>query len=1083
MDTLNTIAEASTVTPWPHQLYSDAEEFWSVSKGLHHAYLVYRTLRGDYKHIFQPDSVFYVGNSPAAYLKKVNTNQISDDDIRQWQRFLWNQTVVPLLIVKSLTRVHVYTAYTKPEKEGSKQRIQSILENVAGALELDQLWTVIESGMIYREKPDAFSRNNAVDRELLRNLNYTAIRLAETQKGSTEKEKDKNLEFTHHFLTRLLFVCNLIERGMIGKHFTDTEHKILQKLKPATKNEKGYFLRHLLTDLKTIAQKREALCRIFGYVKRIFNGSLFPDTIEQESERYNDSFIQVIDRFLQRDDIETGQQVLGFWAYDFSVIPIETISAVYESFLGEQGKLKELQEGEDTKRTTGAYYTPLHLAELTVDIALEDIEEKTNKKIHELKILDPACGSGVFLVSLFGRMAESLRRVENHIQEGPCIDWARKLLPLLHQLYGIDRNPTACHITCFSLYLALLEQLTPMHVEYLRKHNEKLPPLLANTILKSFNTIYHGNLFDPELSLNEQNFDVVIGNPPWVSRKNQKDVQFLKWLDSRDSNVYGPEKQIAHGFMWETPKYLSDSGVACLLLPASVLLNEHTNQFQKEWFKSVTVERVVNFSDLRFILFEAALHPCVAIKYKPSKSNPGDMIRYESPKTDIRLQKGGPVYIREEDTVYFEINKIIKTTEENVQRVWKAHYWGTWRDYRLLSRLDTLPKLYDLTGKNRQKGKRWDKTKGITLGNKNNKGWWSKEDFYLGDFDKISAVVVEKDCQTVEEAIAKNEFSLNAERPRKEHKDLFLNPKVLISAGSNDMKVAFCNFSVLFQDSIQIISGHKNGNDQDLLRFLSLVIKSGVVQYYLFHNSSTWGIERDKIYSHEILSLPFYLPEDASNPKRAKEIIDKAAYTLINLERQIEKHKWFGEEQRRKDRVDEIRGEFEPLIREYYDIDKYESMLIDDTLNLAVKSFHPRENTAKEKIPTLIDVNDEQTKEYAKTLCEMLNNFGEGSKFKVKGEVYKGMPYSVVHISLSDRIKKDVPILESKEDLAKILQRMGHLLQQKRGQFVFCQNLKVFDKNSLYILKPMQMRFWSRTAALNDADEIAGSIIQTRRGI
>lgn len=1076
MDETQTISEVVNVTPWSRQIYHDANSFWQESKGLHYAYIVYRTLRGDFKRTFQPDAIFYVGKSPAAYLKKVNTNKISDEDIRQWQRFLWNQAVVPLLIVKSLTKVHVYTAYTKPEKEGSEQRIQFILEYVAGTLELDQLWTAIESGVIYKRKPDAFLRNNAVDRELLRNLNYTAIRLAETQKVSIKEEKEKNLEFTHHFLTGLLFACYLIERGMIeGKHFKDY---MLKKLRPATEKKEGYFLRHLFNDVNDADKRRKFLVQIFDYVKENFNGSLFPDNIEKESVCYTDDFIRVVNNFLQGHDIPAGQQVLGFWAYDFSVIPIETISAVYESFLGEQGKLKELQEGEDTKRTTGAYYTPLHLAELTVDIALKDIEEKTNKKIHELKILDPACGSGVFLVSLFSRMAESLRRVENHIQEGPCIDWARKLLPLLHQLYGIDRNPTACHITCFSLYLALLEQLTPMHVEYLRKHNEKLPPLLANTTLKSFNTIYHGNLFDPKLSFNEQNFDVVIGNPPWVSRKNQKDVQFLKWLASRDSNVYGPEKQIAHGFMWETPKYLSDSGVACLLLPASVLLNEHTNQFQKEWFKSVTVERVVNFSDLRFILFETAIHPCVAIRFKPLKSNPRDMIRYESPKTDIRTQKGGPVYIREEDTVYFEINKIIKiTTEENVQRVWKAHYWGNWRDYRLLSRLDTLPKLYNLTGKNRQKGKRWDKTKGITLGNKRDKGWWSKEYLYLGDFDKISAVVVEKDCQTVEEAIAKGEFSLNAERTRKKRKELFLNPKVLISAGSNDMKVAFCNFSVLFQDSIQIISGHKNGNDRDLLRFLSLVIKSGVIQYYLFHTSSTWGIERDKIYSHEILSLPFYLPEDASNPQRAKEIVDKVADALKIFERQIEKQEWFGEDQRRKDKVDEIRRELEPLIREYYDIDKYESMLIDDTLNLAVKSFHPRENTIN--IPTLANADEKQAKEYAKTLCEMLNNFGEGSQFKVKGEIYRGMPYSVVHISLSERTNRTISISESKDDLTKIIQRMGHLLQQRQEQFIFCQNLKVFDGDDLYILKPMQMRFWSRTSALNDADEIAGAIIQT----
>jgi hypothetical protein len=215
MDVTQTISEVVSVTPWSRQIYHDADSFWQESKGLHHAYMVYHTLRGDYKYIFQPDAVFYVGKSPAAYLKTVRTNKISDEDIRQWQRFLWNQTVVPLLIIKSPKQVHVYSAYTKPEEKKSQQRIQSILEDVADTLELDQLWTAIESGMIYKQKPEAFLRNNAVDQYLLNHLNATALQLANTQPGRTKEAKENNLKFAHHFLTRLLFVCYLIERGMI----------------------------------------------------------------------------------------------------------------------------------------------------------------------------------------------------------------------------------------------------------------------------------------------------------------------------------------------------------------------------------------------------------------------------------------------------------------------------------------------------------------------------------------------------------------------------------------------------------------------------------------------------------------------------------------------------------------------------------------------------------------------------------------------------------------------------------------------------------------------------------------------------
>ncbi len=119
---------------------------------------------------------------------------------------------------------------------------------------------------------------------------------------------------------------------------------------------------------------------------------------------------------------------------------------------------------------------------------------------------------------------------------------------------------------------------------------------------------------------------------------------------SKRPHILGPNKQIAHGFAWKASEYLSDLGIGCFLLPSAVLFNEGTNEFQKEWFKSVTVERVINFSDLLFVLFSRAIHPCVAIRFSTLASKPDDIILYESPKTDAISQKGGPVHIREEDT-------------------------------------------------------------------------------------------------------------------------------------------------------------------------------------------------------------------------------------------------------------------------------------------------------------------------------------------------------------------------------------------------------------------------------------------------
>jgi len=1056
MDVTQTISEVVSVTPWSRQIYHDADSFWQESKGLHHAYMVYRTLRGDYKHIFQPDAVFYVGKSPTAYLKKVKINTISDEDIRQWQRFLWNQAVVPLLIVKSPTQIHVYTAYTKPEKKGSQQRIQSIIEDVADILELDQLWTAIESGMIYKQKPEAFLRDNAVDQYLLDNLNATALQLADTQPGRTEKEKEDNLKFAHHFLTRLLFVCYLIERGMIqGKKFEDEN---LKKIRPATEKHQGYFLRHLFEDIRDNQKRRDLLCEIFEYVKDKFNGSLFPNDVAKEKDLYTDDVIKEIDNFLHGHNSGTGQMVLGFWAYDFRVIPIETISAIWESFLGEQGKLRKAHEDGDSKRSTGTYYTPLHLAELTVDIAIENIEEQTGKQIHELNILDPACGSGVFLVSLFCRIAESFYR---KTKKTTGIDWARKLKPKLKQLYGIDISSTACHITCFSLYLAYLEWLEPSDVEYLHKHDEKLPPLLVNTEIDSWNTVYEGNLFDPNLSLEKRNFDILIGNPPWVSGKNQKDKTFLRW-QKNNPKMPCPSKQIAHGFMWEAPQYVSGKGVVCFLLPAGVLFNERTNKFQADWLNSVTVERVINLSDLRHVLFSGskAKNPCVSIRFRSLKPEQESDILYESPKMDIRSQKGGLIYIREEDTIILQQKEILNAAKnKNAPVVWKSHFWGSWRDTRLLSRLNELPKLKDLIGKP-------DSGKRLIIGRggepyrqidaekkaKSYKPWWDEQLQFISSLNE-SFLIVNPNSLTPIPA----EFKKLRRSPSQK---LFKKPKILISRDAK--KVAYYSQPVYFSDSIQSIAA-LDTEDSNLLRFLTVVLNSGIAQYYLFNTSTRWAIERDVVYLHEIYKIPFTMPEDSYDPPKARRIINEVSEIVNIFENKMNAQSWFGLEEEARN----ISKTLESQIREYYNIDEYESMIIDDTLQLAVKSFHPRQD--QKNIPTLREPQKEDCETYAKILCEMLNHFGKGSQFKVRGEVFKGRPYSVVYISLTDRISKSV------------LVSMESLLQEKKGPFLFCQNLKVFDEDSLYVLKPMQMRFWSRTAALNDADEIAGYILQTRR--
>ena len=154
-------------------------------------------------------------------------------------------------------------------------------------------------------------------------------------------------------------------------------------------------------------------------------------------------------------------------------MPVELISSIYEEFLGAEAVAAARPTGRnqlrsDAQRASGAYYTPPRLAELTVDIATEGWDTLLNKRC-----LDPACGSGVFLVILFVRMAEEWRLRNPEDAKDAKARYEGLLALLSNNLHGVDIQLTACLVTCFSLYLAFLDQMEPKEIRELREELER----------------------------------------------------------------------------------------------------------------------------------------------------------------------------------------------------------------------------------------------------------------------------------------------------------------------------------------------------------------------------------------------------------------------------------------------------------------------------------------------------------------------------------------------------------------------------------------------------------------------------------
>jgi hypothetical protein len=179
----------------------------------------------------------------------------------------------------------------------------------------------------------------------------------------------------------------------------------------------------------------------------------------------------------------------------------------------------------------------------------------------------------------------------------------------------------------------------------------------------------------------------------------------------------------------------------------------------------------------------------------------------------------------------------------------------------------------------------------------------------------------------------------------------------------------------------------------------------------------------------------------------------------------------------RKGLVAQASDAIDGLLYEYFDVLPNERALIEDTLNVAIPSVTPTRN--KKAIPAIEPASDGQRTEYIDKLCSTLNEWGSKSPDEAQGCVLAS-PKLGVAIAVLQRSPKGSPPLEITEnlhDLLVSLTRIGGSVSRKVGSFELIRGTKLFDQDRLYIVKPISRRFWTGTAALNDADEIAGTIL------
>ncbi len=511
--------------------------------------------------------------SPVIYFRQIN--KIDTKNIVTLHRSFWNQGVAPILVLIAPEEVHVYSGLIPPEASNAEAKpIPGLVEILNRVQDLLQSFLLsVESGEYFHIHSRSFDPNTRVDRNLLRNLKSTRQKLDQVLAPRIEPQTLDAL------LCRLVFTCYLFDRHIIDQsylkklHIDDAEH---------------------MRDIPSKQPRSTAKANLYTLFEQLgndFNGDLFNANLREECLHIDDKHIDIIDLFFHGTGIQTGQQ--SFWPYDFSFIPIETISAIYENFLK--------VAGEEQKKEAGAFYTPRFLAEFVLDIAL-DGETSLLDKVF----LDPACGSGIFLVGLFNRLAQEWKL------KNPGARYDRRAKGLMDilckNLYGVDSNRSACQITAFSLYLAFLDQLSPPDIHKLLGKWDRLPNLVSipgEMRADSYGgTIRNADFFTDAAEIT-QKVHIIIGNPPWGPvKKSVPPTKAENWCAEQQLEIPNREKSVP--FIWKAPRHLATSGKVCFVLPHGILFNHNDTavNFQQSLFRTHTVDRIVNLTDYQFFLFE-----------------------------------------------------------------------------------------------------------------------------------------------------------------------------------------------------------------------------------------------------------------------------------------------------------------------------------------------------------------------------------------------------------------------------------------------------------------------------------------------
>lgn len=505
------------------------------------------------------------------------------DQMRQIRKDVWTQGVVPFLLIVSPGRLTLCSGFEPPSERALVYDDDGTLPERIASLSAVRL----RASITWQNFDVALS--SSVDNRLIKAVE--ALNAA-ARKLNPELKERRNL--VNAAIGRFLYLYVLIDRQILHERW----------LASISRNEgAARFAHSVCVDGKRSGWTADDAFRALNAVDEAINGSVFPIP-EADRPLLTDAVCRLIHEVL-RTGLKVqaiGGEQFDFFDVSYRVLRTETISAIYERFIA--------IEDEGDKVADGVFYTPPHLADHVLDLV-----EQTEPLTMASRIIDPAAGSGVFLVGAYRRLME---------RSTPQDGWSERHIHHAHavlqrSIFGTEKHRQAANVCRFSLYLTMLDYVGRAPIERLAAAAgdvKFLPALDGNIIADNAFSLTEGN----------RGFTHVIGNPPWSQKGGHRSRTRTRALLRKEalteefaSRLDKTSEPVAHGrlsdmFVWLAKKHLAaENGIIALVLPARSLVARQSRSLPHAIARAMTPVFVGNLSHLRRKLFEGAEAPAMIV--------------------------------------------------------------------------------------------------------------------------------------------------------------------------------------------------------------------------------------------------------------------------------------------------------------------------------------------------------------------------------------------------------------------------------------------------------------------------------------